>query len=209
MCKDSLRDFLGKNCHDPKKEENPKRQKVRAVVSLAAAVALLILISVLTPFAKQYQSRYFEMAPLYLLRYVLQPFAFVLFGWGVVEAGRAFAGLRIWEDIPKRTIRNACILFYVLAACLVLAAVLTLWTGADMVYMWYLAERAMRLQGSFESSSVPHLMPDRLRGIFLRITIVYCANILNGICLLWGAALNVFRIKKEELDQGNEIKGQD
>lgn len=194
--------------YGPQKKENTKRQKVRAVISLAAAGALQILVSVLMPYAKQYQFRYFETAPFYLLRYVLQPFVFVVFGWGMAEAGKAFAGLRIWEGRPQRMVRIAHILFYVSAVILAVFAVLSLWTAVDLTYLWWQSERMVRLHGAFDSSLVPHLMPGWLQSIFLRITLLYFANSLNGICLFWGAALSFFRIKREESDRGNEIKGQ-
>ncbi|MDE6601173.1 MAG: helix-turn-helix domain-containing protein [Lachnospiraceae bacterium] len=185
--------------YGPKKKENRKRQKVWAVAALVAAGALQIVISVLTPFAKEYQWRNFELAPIYMLRYVLRPFMLVLFGWGMAQAGKAFAGIRIWEGRKERTVRIVRIFFYAFAVCLTVFGVLTLWTGADMVYGWYLSERMMRLEGVFDSSSVAHLMPWWLQGMFLQ-AIVYCGNSLDAICLFWGAVLGLCRTDKEEYE---------
>lgn len=184
-----------------KKKENRKRRKREALLALAAAGVLQIVIIVLSPLAKEYAWENFEMAPIYLMRYVLQPFGLTLLGWGIAEAAKTFGGIRIWEGKADRLLKAGRVLFYVSAVCLAVFTVLALWTGADMVYIWYLSERMMRLQGEFSSSTVSHLMPGQLQNIFLRVTMLYGAK---GFCLFLGAALAFCRMEKEEL--GKEAK---
>lgn len=188
-----------------KKKEDRGRQKGRAVTALAAAGMLLAVIEILTPFAKQYGWKHFELAPVYLLQYVLRPFGLVLLGWGIAEAGKVFAGIRIWESRPERVVRIVRILFYMSAAILTVFAVLALWTAVDLTYIWCLSERMMKLQGSFNSSTVPRLMPGWLQGFFMKVIVI---NRLSGVGLFLGGALAFCRIKKGETleESGNGMK---
>lgn len=184
--------------YGPKKKENRRSQKIRSVAALAAACALLMAIETLTPFAKQYGWKTFETAPLYLLRYVLRPLVLALFGWGIAEAGKAFAGIRLWEGRTERTVKVAHTVFYIAAVILTAFAVLALWTAVDLTYIWWLSERMMRVQGSFDSSAVPHLMPGQLQNLFLRLNVF---GRLGGGALFLGAALGFCKVKKEETEK--------
>lgn len=181
--------------YGPKKRENRKQQRGRSVAVMAAACVLLAAVEILQPFARQYGWKNFEIAPLYLLQYVLRPSALVLFGWGAAEAVRAFAGIRVWEGRPERTVKTAHMVFRVTAVILSVFAVLAVWTAVDLTYIWYLSERMMREQGSFDSSTVPHLIPRQLQNLFLRVSVCYR---FGGISLLLGAALGFFKVKREE-----------
>ena len=97
--------------YGPKKKENRRGQKIRSAAAFAAACTLLVAIEILTPFAKQYGWKNFEIAPLYLLRYVLRPLVLALFGWGIAEAAEAFAGIRLWEGRTERIVKAVRIVF--------------------------------------------------------------------------------------------------
>lgn len=192
-----LADVLGVEINDliygPKKREDRKRQKIRSVAALAAACVLLAVIRALTPFAKEYAWKRFVITPMYLLQYVIRPFALVLLGWGIAEAGKAFAGIRIWEGRSQRAVRNARILFYASAVILAVFAVLGLWTAVDLIYLWWLSERMTRLQGSFDFSTAPSLMPGWLQGIYMEVIV---SKHLGGGGLFLGAVLGFCRIEK-------------
>ena len=151
-------------------------------------------IEILTPIAKQYGWKNFEIAPLYLLRYVLRPLVLALFGWGIAEAAEAFAGIRLWEGRTERTVKAVRIVFCIAAVILTAFAVLALWTAVDLTYIWWLSERMLRVQGSFDSSAVPHLMPGQLQNLFLRLNVF---GRLGGGALFLGAALGFCNVKKE------------
>ncbi len=178
--------------YGPKKKENRKRQRNGSVAALAVACVALAAVRILSPFATQYGWKNFEIAPLYLLQYVLRPSALVLFGWGAVEAVRAFAGIRVWEGRPERTVKTAHMVFRVTAVILSVFAVLAVWTAVDLTYIWYLSERMLREQGSFDSSTVPHLMPGQLQSLFMRVSYRF-----GGVSALLGAALGLFKVKRE------------
>lgn len=181
--------------YGPKKKENRKGQKVRAVAALAVAGVLLVATEFLSRFAKQYSWETFQIAPYYLLRYVLRPFVLALFGWGIVEMGKAFAGMRLWEGRAERTVRAARIVFYITAVTLTVFAVLALWTAVDLTYIWWQSERMLKVQGSFDPSAVPRLMPGWLQSMYLRVIIVYR---LGGMVLLFGVVLGLCKVRKEE-----------
>lgn len=179
--------------YGPKKREDGKGQKNRAVAALVAAGVLFAVIQILTPFAREYSWKRFEMAPIYLLQYVLRPFALVLLGWGIVEAGKAFGVIRIWEDRTERTVRTFRVIFYMSAAILAVFAVLGLWTTIDLTYRWWQLERMMSLREDFDSSTIPQLMPWQLEGIYL-----FVSNHLGGAGLFLGAALGLCKVKKQD-----------
>lgn len=181
--------------YGPKKKENRRRQKIRSAAALAAACTLLVAIEILTPFAKQYGWKNFEIAPLYLLRYVLRPLVLALFGWGIAEAAEAFAGIRLWEGRTKRTVKAAQIVFWVSAAILTVFATWALWMAADLTYIWRLLERMLEEQGTFDYAAVPHLMPGKLQNLFMRLIVYYR---LGGVALFLGAALGFCKVKKTE-----------
>lgn len=177
-----------------KKKENRRRQKIRSVAALGTACALLTAIEILTPFVKQYGWERFETAPLYLLRYVLRPLVLALLGWGIAEAAKAFTGIRLWEGRTERTAKAVRIVFCIAAVILTAFAVLALWTAVDLTYIWWLSERTLKVQGSFDSSAVPHLMPGQLQNLFLRLNVF---GRLGGGALFLGAALGFCNVKKE------------
>lgn len=178
---------------DPRQGGDEKGQKNRAVAALVAAGVLFAVIQILTPFAREYSWKRFEMAPIYLLQYVLRPFALVLLGWGIVEAGKAFGVIRIWEDRTERTVRIFRVIFYVSAAILVVFAVLGLWTTIDLTYRWWQLERMMSLREDFDFSTIPQLMPWQLEGIYL-----FVSNHLGGAGLFLGAALGLCKVQKKD-----------
>lgn len=180
--------------YGPKKRENRRRQKIRAAAALGAACALLITIEILTPLAKRYGWETFELAPFYLLRYVLRPLALALFGWGIAEAGKAFAGICLWKGRTERTVRAVRIVFYIATVILTAFAVLALWSAIDLTYIWWLSERMLKEQGSFDSSAVPHLMPGQLQNLFLRLNVF---GRFGGGALFLGAALGLCKVTKD------------
>lgn len=180
--------------YGPKKKENRRRQKSRSVIALGMACVLLTVIEMLTPLARQYGWESFEIVPFYLLRYVFRPLALALLGWGIAEAAKAFAGIRLWEGRTERTVRAARIVFCIAAVILTVFAVWALWMAADLTYIWWLSERMMKVRGSFDSSAVPHLMPGQLQNLFLRLTVFYR---LGGGALFLGAALGFCKVTKE------------
>lgn len=189
---------IGDLIYGPKKREDKKRQKCRAVAALAAACVLFAVIDILTPVEKQYRLKYFSTTPMYLLQYVLRPFALTLLGWGIAEAAKAFAGIRIWEGRSQRTLKIGRIFFWVSAVVLAVFTVLTLWTAIDLTYPWWLFERARKLRMDFDFSEVPSLMPGKLRDIHFRV--VMRVVLLNSSCigaLFYGAVLGICRIEKE------------
>lgn len=184
--------------YGPKKRENTKRQKSRAVAALIAACVLLAVVKILAPFAEQYGSKYFELAPAYLLKFVLRPFALVLLGWGIAEAGKTFGGIRIWDGKPQRTVKIVRIFFWVSTVILAVFVVLALWSAADLTYLWWLSERMMRLEGSFDSSTVPRIMPSKLQAGYMRVVMrLVVLNFFGGAGLFLGMALGICRIEKE------------
>ena len=88
--------------YGPGKREGEKRQRDRAVAALTAAGVLMVAVKLLLPFAQEKSFKYFQVAPLFLLQYVLWPFALILLGWGMAEAGKAFAGICIWKGRTER-----------------------------------------------------------------------------------------------------------
>lgn len=188
--------------YGPQKRENTKRQKRRAVAALAAACVLLVAINILTPFAQRYSWRYLETTPIYLLQYVLRPFALILLGWGIAEAGKAFGGIRIWEGRSKRTLMIGRIFFWMTVIILAVFAVLALWTAIDLTYSWWLFEQMRRLQEDFDSSVVPRLIPEKLRAIHFWVVMRVVLLNHSGIgALFYGTALGLCRIEKEEKEE--------
>ncbi len=193
--------------YGPKKREDKKRQKKRAVAALAAAGVLFAVIDILTPFAREYRLNSFITTPMYLLQYVLRPLALILLGWGIAEAAKAFAGIRIWEGRSQRTLKIGRIFFWMTAAILAVFAVLTLWTAIDLTYSWWMYERMRRLLEDFDSSAVPSLIPEKLRAIHFRIVMRVVLLNHSGIgALFYGAALGLCRIEKEEPEKETENK---
>lgn len=188
--------------YGPKKRENKKGQKKRAVAALIAACVLFAVIDILAPFERQYRLKSFIATPMYLLQFVLRPSALILLGWGIAEAGKAFAGIRIWEGRSQRTLKIGRIFFWMTVIILAVFAVLTLWTAIDLSYPWWLFERARRLHEDFDFSAVPPLMPGRLHDIHFRVVMRVVLLNSSGIgALFYGAALGICRIEKEEKEE--------
>lgn len=184
--------------YGPQKRENKKRQKSRAVAALTAACVLFAVIDILTPFEKQYRMKYFDTTPSYLLYYVLRPFALILLGWGIAEAAKAFAGIRIWEGRSQRTLKIGRVFFWVSAVILAVYAVLTLWTAVDLTYSTWLFQRARKLRMDFDSSTVLPLIPGKLRNIHFRVVMRLVLLNSSGIgALFYGVVLGICRIEKE------------
>lgn len=181
-----------------KKRENRKKEKVRAVITLLAALLLQAVIAALMPLAREYGWKQLAPEPMYLLRYVLRPFAMALFGWAVMEAGRELAEIHLWDGRSEKTRKIVSTVFYVLAGCMAVAAVMTLWLGVEMAYQWYLSGKMLSEQGFFSSSAVPHLMPGWLVSGILYVYVLYLGDmgIFGGAWFFLGAALAFFRIEK-------------
>lgn len=180
-----------------------KKRKTAAVIVVAAALAGNAAIAALMPLAREYGWKQFVLEPMYLLRYVLRPFDQMLLGGAIVEAGRALAEIRIWDRKPEKTRKIVRTVFYVLAGCLTVAAVMTLWLGVEMSYQWYLAEKMRNGEGSFDSSVVPHLIPERLFSGILYFHVMYLDRFgFSG--WLWfflGAVVASCRIEKGETEK--------
>lgn len=180
-----------------------KKRKTAAVIVVAAALAGNAAIAALMPLAREYGWKQFVLEPMYLLRYVLRPFDQMLLGGAIVEAGRALAEIRIWDRKPEKTRKIVRTVFYVLAGCLVVAAVMTLWLGAELLYQWYLSDKMRSVQGSVDSSVVPHLIPERLFSGILYFHVMYLDRFgFSG--WLWfflGAVVASCRIEKGETEK--------
>lgn len=209
---DVLEVEIGDLIYGPKKtdqREGGKRQKIRAVAALVAAGVLLAVIGILMPYAQEYGRHYFTVTPTYLLQYVLRPFVLALLGWGIAEAGWAFAGICIWEERQRRTLRMIRICYVVSAVILTVSAVLALWTAVDMTYAWWKIARMRRLRVDFDQSAVPRLIPDWLQVFYFRMFVQFH---LGSAWLFFGAALGLCKIDKakwQEPDAGNMIEGQE
>lgn len=189
--------------YGPKKtdqREDGKKQKVRAVVALVTAGVLLAAIRILRPYAQEFVYHYFSLEPFWLLQYVLQPFALALLGWGIAEAGKAFADICIWKDRKQRTIRIIRICYYITAVILVVSAVLALCTAVDLTYVWWKLVQTRKSQGNFDHSTI-WLVTYYLKAVML--------DRLGGAGLFLGAALGLCKVKKQEPDVVNEIERQD
>lgn len=193
--------------YGPQKRENRKGQKKRAVAALIVACVLFAVIDILAPFEQQYRMKYFDTTPMYLLQYVLRPSALILLGWGIAEAGKAFAGIRIWEGRSQRTLKIGRIFFCMTVIILAVYAVLTLWKAVDLMYSTWLFQRARKLQMDFDSSAVPPLIPEKLWVIHFRVVMRLVLFNRSGIgALFYGAALGLCRIEKEEPEREAENK---
>lgn len=189
---------IGDLIYGPKKtnqREGGKRQKVRAVAALAAAGVLFTAIGILMPLAQEYGRHYFVTTPTYLLQYVLRPFALALLGWGIAEAGRAFADICIWKNRQRRTIRMIRICYYVSAVILAVSAVLALWSAADLTYQWWQTSRMRRLRVNFDFSTIPSLIPSWLQVIYFRMFVQFR---LSSVWVFLGAALGFCRIDRHD-----------
>lgn len=188
---------IGDLIYGPKKtnqREGGKRQKVRAVAALATAGVLFTAIGILMPLAQEY-GRHFVTTPTYLLQYVLRPFALALLGWGIAEAGRAFADICIWKNRQRRTIRMIRICYYVSAVILAVSAVLALWSAADLTYQWWQTSRMRRLRVNFDFSTIPSLIPSWLQVIYFRMFVQFR---LSSVWVFLGAALGFCRIDRHD-----------
>lgn len=188
---------IGDLIYGPKKtnqREGGKRQKVRAVAALATAGVLFTAIGILMPLAQEY-GRHFVTTPTYLLQYVLRPFALALLGWGIAEAGRAFADICIWKNRQRRTIRMIRICYYVSAVILAVSAVLALWSATDLTYQWWQTSRMRRLRVNFDFSTIPSLIPSWLQVIYFRMFVQFR---LSSVWVFLGAALGFCRIDRHD-----------
>lgn len=174
-----------------KKDEAGRRQKVRAVAVLMTAGVLFVTIRMLLPSAQEFGYHYFALGPVYLLQYVLYPIALALFGWGIAEAGRIFAGICIWEGRQQRILRMIRICYVVSAVILAVFAVLALWTAVDWMYDCWQLIRMRRLRAEF-NSTIPSLVPSWIEGIYLRVVVVYR---LGGAGLFLGMALSLCKVE--------------
>lgn len=175
--------------YGPKKKENKKRQKKRAVAALAAAGVLLVAIRILLPYAQEFAYHYFALEPVWLLQYVLQPFVLVLLGWGIAEAGKAFADICIWKDRKQRTIRIIRICYYITVVILTVSAVLALCTAVDLTYVWWKLVQTRKAQENFDHSAI-WVVTYYLKAAML--------DRLGGAGLFLGAALGLCKVKKQD-----------
>lgn len=180
--------------YGPKKKENKKRQKKRAVAALVTAGVLFMIIRILLPFAQEYGYRYFETAPAGLLQYILRPFVLTLLGWGIAEAGKAFADICIWKNRSQRTIRIIRICYYITAVILTVSAVLALCTAVDLTYVWWKMSQMRKLQESFDSSTISSGMPGWVVTHYVRVVVLYR---LGGAGFFLGAALGLCKLENQ------------
>ncbi len=177
-----------------KKKENRRKQKVVSVIVLVSAIIMLIVIALLEPAAKRYAQTRFILAPGFLLNMTFRPIALALLGWEFVETV-----MELFE-IPMEKVKYkkiACVAYYILLLCLLALTLITLWMGADMAWEWYMSVQIMKVQDSWSSSDIPHLIPEALRKVVL-----YTCVIVNGTGVgcypFLGAALAVCRKMKKE-----------
>lgn len=189
-------------------EKTIQKRKATVTVLLLTALVLQAVSAVLTPLARQYAQRWFVSEPMYLLQYVVRPVAMVLLGLAVVEAVRELMQIRIWSGKADKSRKIARVVFYVLAVCLSVAALSTLWMGVEMAYQWYFSGGMRGVQGSFEVSTVSHLMPEQLFYGILYFNILYLDRfgIFSGVYFFLGAALAFCRIEKEESPKNQETE---
>lgn len=169
-----------------KKKENRRKQKAAAVMVLAVAIIMLIVIALLAPAAERYAKTEFVLAPQFLLKMTFRPIALALLGWGIVETVVELYEIPMDKVKDKRTVRTA---YYILLICMSVLALITLWMGADMAWVWYLHEQA--------ASDISHLIPD----VFWKV-ILYTCTIINGSWVgcypFLGAVLAACRKMKKE-----------
>lgn len=187
-------------------EKTINKRKVTVAVLLIIALALQAVEAILMPQARQYAQEWFVSQPVYLLQYVVRPAAIVLLGLAVVEAVRELVGIRIWSGKSDKSREIVRIVFYVLAVCLSVAALLTLWMGVEMLYQWYLLAGMLRAEGSFDLSTLPHLMPEQLFYRILHFNVLYLdrLGIFGGVCFFLGAAVAFCRMEKGESEKESE-----
>ncbi len=181
--------------YGPKKKENNQRQKIGAVAALVTAGVLLAAIRILQPFAQEYGSHYFEMAPAMLLQYVLKPLTLALLGWSIAEAGKAFADICIWKNRQQRTIRIIRICYYVTAAILAVSVVMALWTAADLMYVWWKTSQMKESQESFDYTTISLGIQDWVISHYMRAIVI---NRLGGAGLFLGMALSLCKVKQPD-----------
>lgn len=181
--------------YGPKKKENNQRQKFGAVAALVTAGVLLAAIRILQPFAQEYGYHYFDMAPAMLLQYVLKPLTLALLGWGIAEAGKAFADICIWKNRQRRTIRIIRICYYVTAVILAVSVVMALWTAVDLVYVWWKSAQMRGLEWSFDFSTVLSGIPGWVVDHYMRAIVI---NRLGGAGLFLGMALSLCKVKQPD-----------
>ena len=117
-----------------------------------------------------------------------------ILGLGIVET------VTEMFEIPMETVKYkkiARIGYYILLFCLSALALITLWMGADMAWEWYMSVQIMKVQDSFSSSDVSHLIPEALQKV-----VFYTCVIVNGTGVgcypFLGAALAACRKMKNE-----------
>lgn len=177
-----------------KQKENRRKQKVVSVIVLASAIIMLIVIALLEPAAEHYTQRSLILAPGFLLNMTFRPIALTLLGLGIVETVTELFEIPIEKVKYKKIARVA---YYILLLCLLALVLITLWMGADMAWEWYMFEQIMKVQDSYSSSDIPHLIPEAFQKVVL-----YTCVIVNGTGVgcypFLGAALAVCRKMKNE-----------
>ena len=177
-----------------KKKENRRKQKVVSVIVLASAIIMLIVIAILEPVTEHYTWKRLILAPGFLLNMTFRPIALALLGWGTVETVTELFEIPM-EKVKYKKI--ACVAYYILLFGLSALALITLWMGADMAWEWYMFEQIMKVQNSFSSSDISHLIPEALRKVVL-----YTCVIVNGTGVgcypFLGAALAACQKMKNE-----------
>ncbi|MBD5516879.1 MAG: helix-turn-helix transcriptional regulator [Lachnospiraceae bacterium] len=177
-----------------KKKENRRKQKVVSAIVLASAIIMLIVIARLKPVADYYAWQRLILAPGFLLNMTFRPIALALLGWGTVETVTELFEIPM-EKVKYKKI--SCVAYYILLLCLLVLTFITLWMGADLAWEWYMFEQTMKVQDSFSSSDIPHLIPEALRKVVL-----YTCVIVNGTGVgcypFLGAALAACRKMKNE-----------
>ncbi|MDE6845477.1 MAG: helix-turn-helix domain-containing protein [Lachnospiraceae bacterium] len=171
-----------------KKKENRRKQKAAAVIILVTAIVMLAVIALLMPAAKNAQ-KIFNMYPNFLLRVTFRPIALTLFGWGLVETLIELFEIPMEKVMYKKFARFA---YYVLLVCMSVLIFVTLWMGVEMVCEWYMSDKIMKVQDSFSSSDIPHLIPGALEKAVLNIYI-FGNGAETWYCPLLGVAFAVCR----------------
>lgn len=179
--------------YGPKKKQNRCRQKVAAVIILVTAIIMLASIALLMPAAEN-ERKIFNMYPDFLLRITFRPIALTLLGWGLVETFIELFEIPMKKAMYRKFVHFA---YYVLLVCMSALILVTLWMGVEMVWEWYMSDKIMKVQDTFSSSDIPHLIPSALEKAVFYIYIF--GNGAEGwYCPLLGAAFAICRKIKDE-----------
>lgn len=174
-----------------REKENRRKQKVLAAIILIAAIIMLAVIALLMPVAENAWKR-FDSYPIFLLRITFRPIALTLFGWGLMETIAEVFEIPMEKAVYRKFTRFA---YYILFVCVSVLGFIALWMGADLIWSWYMKNKIMKVQDSFSSSDIPHLIPMALEQVVFDIYL-FSNGAEVWYCPLLGAAFAACRKMK-------------